>query len=395
MNLLGGIVTVMEKLQPAGHAAPVLSVVVPTYNECANMAPLVAAVREALGDLPWEMLIVDDDSPDHTFAEVARIARHEPRVRCLRRVGRRGLASAVIEGALVANGDVVAVMDADFQHDETKLRPMYDTLVAADADMVVGTRYAGDGGVGDWDGTRQRMSDVATSISRMLVGNQTSDPMSGFFMVKRSVFAASVYDLSQQGYKILLDIISSSPRPLRIAEVPYQFRSRREGESKISAMVLAEFAFLLIEKLSRGLIPPRFVLFSIVGGLGLLVHLSILYLLKTWNLSFLSAQSAAIAGAMVFNFVVNNQFTYHDRRLTGARLITGALLFCVVCSVGALANVGVAELAIKQTHSWSLAGIAGALMGAVFNFGAASSLVWGQRRRGRNYAPDVMTEAAA
>jgi dolichol-phosphate mannosyltransferase len=366
---------------------PLLSVVVPTYNERDNMEPLVAAVREALGDLAWEMLIVDDDSPDQTWDEVARIARTEPRVRCLRRVGRRGLASAVIEGALVANGDIVAVMDADFQHDETVLRPMYNKLIETDADLVVGTRYAAGGGVGDWDGKRQRMSDLATRMSRLLVRDQTSDPMSGFFMVKRAVFAASVYDLSQQGYKILLDIISSAPRPLKIAEVAYVFRNRREGESKISVMVLAEFAFLLVEKLSRGLIPPRFVLFSIVGGLGLLVHIAILYLFKAWNSSFITAQTLAIVGSMLFNFYVNNQFTYHDRRLTGGRLVSGAILFCIVCSIGALANVGVAELAIHRTQSWPLAGIAGAIMGAVFNFGAASSIVWGRRKKRRVVQP--------
>ena len=374
-----------DETRPAARSldAPVVSVVVPTYNERGNVAALVDAVDRALGDLPWEMLIVDDDSPDQTYAEVARIARTEPRVRCLRRVGRRGLASAVIEGALVANGDVVAVMDADFQHDETKLRPMYDKLVETGADLVVGTRYAGDGGVGEWDAKRQRMSDLATTISRLLVGNQTSDPMSGFFMVRRPVFGASIYGLSQTGYKILLDIISSAPVPLKIEEVSYTFRNRREGESKISAMVLAEFAFLLIEKLSRGLIPPRFVLFSIVGGLGLLVHLAILYTFGEFGVGFIRAQTAAIMGAMLFNFVVNNQFTYHDRRLTGMRIVTGAILFCIVCSVGALANIGVAELAIQRTGSWSLAGVAGALMGAVFNFGAASSLVWGQRKRRR------------
>ena len=367
----------------AGPGLPQLSVIVPTYNERTNVEPLVEAVRVALGDLSWEMLFVDDDSPDHTFDEVARVAKLEPRVRCVRRVGRRGLASAVIEGALVASSDVVAVMDADFQHDEARLRPMYDQLVATGCDLVVGTRYAGDGGVGDWNETRQRMSGFATAMSRLLVGDQTSDPMSGFFMARRAVFAASIYDLSQQGYKILLDIISSARKPLKITEVPYVFRNRRGGESKISAMVLAEFAFLLIEKLSRGLIPPRFVLFSLVGGLGLMVHVAILYVFKAGGLAFLPAQEAAIVGAMLFNFVVNNQFTYHDRRLSGGRLVTGAILFCIVCSVGALANVGVAELAIHRTGSWSLAGIAGALMGAVFNFGVANSIIWGERKRRR------------
>lgn len=365
----------------ARQPAPALSVVVPTYNERGNVRAFVAAVRDALGDLPWEMIVVDDDSPDGTWAEVAAIAKDEPRVRCLRRVGRRGLSSAVIEGALAANADVVAVIDGDFQHDETLLRPMYDKLRATGADLVVGTRYAEGGGVGDWNRRRAGMSDLATRISRALVGDQTTDPVSGFFVVRRAVFASAIYGLSQQGYKILIDLISSAPKPLKIEEMPYVFRSRREGESKISLMVLAEFAFLLIDKLSRGLIPPRFVLFAIVGGLGLGVHLALLYLLGGLGFHFLRAQAGATLGAMVFNYVLNNEFTYRDKRLTGASFWIGLVLFTIVCSVGAVANVGVADLAIQRGGGWSLSGIAGAVVGAVFNFGAASSFVWGRRRK--------------
>ena len=367
--------------QHLARHVPSLSLIVPTYNERRNMAPLVAAVDAALGDLPWEMIVVDDDSPDGTFNEVAALARAHPQVRCLRRVGRRGLASAVIEGALAANADVVFVMDADFQHDETVLRPMYDKLLASGADLVVATRYSDGGSVEGWDSSRQKMSDLATRLARILVGNATSDPMSGFFGVRRATFAAAVYDLSQQGYKVLLDIISSSPKPLSIVEVPYVFRDRREGESKLSVMVLAEFGFMLIQKLSRGLLPPRFVLFSLVGGVGLVVHLSILYAARRAGFPFIDGQAIAVAGAMLFNYVINNQFTYGDRRLTGIRFLVGALLFCAICSVGALANIGVAELALHRTHSWSLAGVAGALMSAVFNFGAVSSVVWGRHRR--------------
>ncbi|RYD82970.1 MAG: glycosyltransferase family 2 protein, partial [Sphingomonadales bacterium] len=332
-------------------------------------------------DIPWEMIVVDDDSPDQTFSEVSLLAREEPRLRCLRRVGRRGLSSAVIEGALVANGGVIAVMDADFQHDERILRPMFDKLVATDADLVVATRYAEGGGIGEWDAKRARMSDLATRMACMLVGNQTSDPMSGFFMVRREVFSSVIYDLSQQGYKILLDIISSSERPLKIEEVPYVFRTRQAGESKISLMVLAQFLFLIIEKLTHGLIPPRFALFSIVGGFGLLVHLTILNLLKLGGFDFLTAQVTATGVAMVSNFAMNNEFTYRDRRLTGLSFYGGLLLFVLVCSFGALANVGVANIAIHQFGNWSIAGLAGAIMGAVFNFSAATSLVWRRPRR--------------
>lgn len=376
MSLIEGQQAPIERL-----AAPDISIVIPTFNERDNIAPLIDAVRQALGNLPWEMIIVDDDSPDQTFSEVSRLAREEPRLRCLRRVGRRGLASAVIEGALVANGGVIAVMDADFQHDERILRAMYEKLVATSADIVVATRYGEGGGIGDWDATRARMSDMATRMACLLVGHQTSDPMSGFFMVRREVFASVIYDLSQQGYKILLDIISSSTAPLKIEEVPYVFRTRHEGESKISIMVLAEFLFLIIEKLTHGLIPPRFALFSIVGGVGLAIHLAVLNSLKLFGFDFLSAQTAAIGVAMVSNFIMNNEFTYRDRRLTGLSFIAGLILFCLVCSFGALANVGVAEIAIREVDNWSVAGLVGAIMGAVFNFSAATSLVWRRQRK--------------
>lgn len=360
--------------------APKLSVVVPTFNERGNMEPLVESVREALQDIPWEIIVVDDDSPDGTYDEVTRIAQHEPRVRCLRRVGRKGLSSAVIEGMLVANAGIIAVMDADFQHDESKLPEMYALMTKENADVVVGTRYSEGGGIGDWGKSRAKMSALANDFSRALVNHKTTDPVSGFFMLKRSVLAEALYDLSQQGYKILIDILTSARRPLKVLEVPYVFRNRREGESKISVMVVAEFGFLLIDKLTRGLIPPRFVLFSIVGSLGLIVHLAILRSLLEFDVAFVVGQTAATYIAMTFNFLINNEFTYGDRKLRGPSMLKGLMLFVAVCSVGAIANISVAELAMRGTQSWSFAGISGALMGAVFNFGAASAIVWNRKR---------------
>jgi len=361
-----------------------LSLVVPTYNERANIAPLIAAVARVLDGLDWEIIVVDDDSPDRTFEEVRRIAATDPRVRCLRRVGRRGLSSAVIEGALSASGDAIAVMDADFQHDERILAAMYDKLCDSRADVVVATRYDGKGGVGDWNAGRQAMSRLATWVSRMVIGGRTSDPMSGFFMFRRDLLDEIVYDLSAQGYKILLDMLASARRPLRVEEVPFVFRRRAEGESKISAMVIAEYATLLVEKLSRGFVPGRFVLFCMVGSLGILVHMLALWASRAAGVAFEEGQIMATFVAMLFNFGLNNEVTYRRWRLSGPAIYGGVVAFCLVCSIGALANVSVAELAIAELGSWPLAGLSGALIGGVINFAIADNVVWQVgRRRGR------------
>ncbi len=360
-----------------------LSIIIPTYNEVGNIRPMVERLGEVMQDHRWEAIFVDDDSPDGTASAVTALTREGWPVRCLRRIGRRGLSSAVVEGALAASFDILAVMDADFQHDESLLEKMLAQFHSPTCDLVVGSRYLDGGGVGDWSANRIRMSDLATRLSKILIGNQVTDPMSGFFMVRRSVFEACVYNLSQQGYKILLDIIASSPGKLNIVELPYVFRSRREGQSKLNVLIFAEYGFLLIEKLSGGLIPPRFVFFAIVGGLGLLVNIFALAAFQAAGLHFFRAEIAAIFISMVFNYVLNNQITYRDRRLKGFGFLIGLVIFCAICSVGALANVGVAALAIHSTGNWQLSGIAGALMGVVFNFGVAANFVWNGNRRGR------------
>lgn len=368
---------------PSPVLAPELSVIAPTYNERPNLRQLVAALSAALAGVRWELVLVDDDSDDGTADEAFALAQEGHPVRCIRRIGRRGLASAVVEGALAANAPWLAVIDADMQHDETLLPRMLDLLRAGEADLVVGSRHVAGGGMGDWSAERQKMSSFATRCARLALGTEVGDPMSGFFALGRDTFHACIYDLSQQGYKILLDILSSSPRPLRVVELPYVFRNRTAGESKVDVMVLAEFAFLLVEKMTRGLVPPRFVLFSLVGGIGLLVHLAVLAAMESAGHSFIPAQAVATGVAMVFNYYLNNNFTYRSQRLRGWRSLRGLIVFCLVCSIGGLANVGVARLVLGDSGNWRLAGLAGAVMGAVFNFSVAGQFVWTPRRRRR------------
>ena len=357
---------------------PEIAIIIPTFNEIANIEPLLEKLESALNGIRWEAVFVDDDSPDGTAKVLTKRSRADMRVRALRRVGRRGLASAVTEGILSTSTPYVAVIDGDMQHDERVLPQMLEALRNQDADLVVGSRYVAEGSVEGWHQTRQRISRIATVLARLVVKAELADPMSGFFMIRREAFDASVHNLSNQGYKILLDLIASSPRPLRIKEVPYTFRSRQHGESKLDALVTLEYLSLLLDKLCGKWVPVRFVLFAAIGGLGVVLHMAILALfLSVGAVSFAVAQSISTLTAMTFNFFVNNTLTYRDRRLKGfGPVLRGLLTFCAICSVGAVANVGIANVFFVSNYSWWLSALAGILVGAVWNYGVTSIITW-------------------
>ncbi len=357
---------------------PELAIIVPTFNERDNVIPLLDKIEAALAGIAWEAVFVDDDSQDRTPGIIAERSRIDPRVRILRRIGRRGLSSAVVEGILSTSTPYVAVIDADLQHDERLLAPMLKCLQSGEADLAVGTRYTGGGGVGDWDGRRKTISWVATRLSAFVVKADLSDPMSGFFMIRRDAFEASLRQLSVQGYKILLDIVASAPKPLRVKELPYQFRIRQHGESKLDALVSLEYLMLLLDKTFGRWVPARFILFTAIGGLGLFVHMAVLaVLLKAEELPFIIGQGAATTVAMTFNFFLNNMLTYRDKRLKGFWPLLGGLFsFYLVCSVGAVSNVGIANFMFSHSYSWWVSGIAGVLVGAVWNYAASSVFTW-------------------
>ena len=363
-----------------GWAGRQLAVIVPTLNESANVPVLVAKLHAALAGIDWEVLFVDDDSRDGTAAVARRIAQGDPRVRCLQRIGRRGLSSACIEGILATSAPVVAVMDADLQHDETLLPRMFATLTGEHLDIVVASRYVEGGGVGAWDARRAAISGFATKLSRLIVKSEIADPMSGFFMLRREAFDAAVRDLSGQGFKILLDLFASSPRPPRFRELPFQFRQRQFGESKLDSMVAWEYLMLIADKLVGHIVPVRFVLFALIGGVGVGVNLVVLRLSLTLGARFAVAEIVATVAAMAFNFLLNNRFTYRDRRLKRWRLLRGMVTFGVGCSIGAVANIGIAAQIFGEGRSWWLAGLAGALIGAVWNYAIASTYTWGRAK---------------
>jgi dolichol-phosphate mannosyltransferase len=370
-------------IEPPGAArgAPMLTVVVPCYNERPNVAPLIARLDAALHGVAWEVVYVDDNSPDGTAAEVRRIAQTDPRVRCIRRVGRRGLSSAVIEGALSSSAQYVAVIDGDLQHDETKLPEMLGALRTGRYDLAVGSRHvAGGDDAGLANRWRHILSDGGMKMAQYFLPVRLTDPMSGFFMLPRPLFENLAASLTGQGFKILLDLALSSPAPLRVVEVPFVFRERVAGESKLDPLVLAQFVGLLLDKVFDGLLPLRFISFALVGALGVLVHLVVLTAaLKLLGLHFEAAQAVATVVAMVFNFQLNNDITYRDQRLRGHRLWRGLLVFIVVCGFGAVANIGIANTLYETHTNWTIAGAIGAVIGVVWNYAVSATLVWRAR----------------
>jgi dolichol-phosphate mannosyltransferase len=366
-----------ETAVPPATGAPDVTIVVPCYNERDNVAPLVERLDRALSGFAWEVVFVDDNSPDGTADTARALAEHDGRVRCIRRIGRRGLASAVIEGASSSSAQAIAVMDGDLQHDETKLPAMLRDVMGGDYDLAVGTRHgAGADDSGLSSGFRQRLSRAGIRVAQAFLPVRLSDPMSGFFAIRRQMFERIAPRLTGSGFKILLDLVLSAPAPLRVAEVPFRFRPRASGASKLDVLVLVQFAGLLLDKLTHGAVPLRFLAFALVGGLGVLVHLAVLVTAQTVGLPFGGAQTIATVVAMAFNFQLNNHVTYRDRRLRGPAVWQGLLLFMLVCGVGAIANIGIAR-ALYAGHATSIAaGAMGAVIGVVWNYAVSATLVW-------------------
>jgi dolichol-phosphate mannosyltransferase len=359
---------------------PVLSIVVPTFNERDNVPKLYRKLQAALGGIVWEAVFVDDNSPDRTWEVVRDLARQDGRVRCVRRIGRRGLSGACIEGILASSAPYAAVMDADLQHDETQLPKMLSLLQGGQADLVVGSRYVEGGSADSFDRRRAGFSALATEVAKRALDVSVADPMSGFFMIRRDRFEQLAPQLSTQGFKILLDIVATAHGGLRTVEVPYTFGSRLHGESKLDSMVALDFLGLVLAKFTHDTVSLRFLLFAMVGGAGLFVHLGTLFLgLRLFDLPFAEAQALGAFIAMTSNFILNNFLTYRDQRLKGFAILGGLLAFYLVCSVGLFANVGVAFSVYDKEPIWWLAGAAGALMGVVWNYAMSGLFVWRKR----------------
>ncbi len=366
----------------APQPGPELSIIVPTFNERENIGRLVDLLEACLVGVRWELIVVDDDSPDNTADLVRGLARVNAHIRCVQRIGRRGLSSACLEGMLASSAPFLAVMDGDLQHDERLLPEMLRQLKEGSYDLVIGSRYMAGGSIGQWDEMRAKTSRWATSMSRPWVPEGLTDPMSGFFALRRDTFDLLVRRTSGLGFKLLLDLFASSPRLLRFKELPFEFRTRQAGESKVDGQVVWEYLMLLLDKSIGRYVPVRLVAFALVGGSGVVVHFAVLLLFyRGLSLPFAWGQGLATVLAMTSNFALNNLITYRDRRLTGWHWLRGWLSFALVCGLGAIGNVGVASYLFGQDLHWGLSAMAGIVVGTVWNYAVTASYTWKAKSR--------------
>jgi dolichol-phosphate mannosyltransferase len=362
---------------------PKLAIVIPTFNESGNVQTLLERISLTLSKIEWEVVFVDDDSPDGTSQLIRHMADSNSRVRLIQRIGRRGLASACVEGMLSTSAPYIAVMDADLQHDESILPKMLETLESRPLDVVVASRHAG-GSMGDFSRSRVWLSNLGKKLATFVCHAEITDPMSGFFMIRASYLYEVMHRLSQSGFKILVDLLASSRRPVRAAEVPYTFRSRLSGESKLDSSVLTSYLYLLVDQLVGRWIPVSFVLFCLVGATGVLLHLALLATGLRMGLAFEPAQVIGTFVAMTYNYIVNNNVTFVQRKRKGFAWLTGLLAWYAACSVGIVFNVRIADLLHDHGLGWLIAGTGGLAIAALWNYGLTSVMVW----RGRVRAAD-------
>lgn len=367
-----------------------LAVVLPTYNERSNIASMIGRLEEALAGIAWEAIFVDDNSPDGTSDEARELSQRDPRVRVIQRIGRRGLASAAIEGMMSTAAPVVAVMDADHQHDPKLLPEMLKAVESGDYDVAIASRFAEGASTEAWGRPdRVKASGIANNLARRLTGVELSDPMSGYFMLRAETVRADAHRLSGVGFKILLDIMATVDTALRVKEFPMHFAARAAGESKLDRTVVFEFLVGLYDRWLGRIIPTRFALFGTIGAIGVVVHMAVLAtFLQIFGgppvrgqlvTAFEMGQTTAAMVAMTFNFVLNNALTYSDKRLTGfVPLLKGWCKFALTCSVGLTANIGVAAILVRfGVHEYPSA-ITGIIVGSVWNFALSSRFVWGR-----------------
>jgi len=361
-----------------------LAVIVPTFNERDNVAPFLEALAAVLEQIPYEVIFVDDDSPDGTADVVREISQKDPRVRIVHRINRRGLASACVEGMLASSAPYVAVMDADLQHDEALLPEMLKRLKTKNLDVVVGSRNVAGGSMGEFAQHRVRLSMLGRRFSQSVCRCEINDPMSGFFVLTRAFLMEVVHGVSGIGFKILVDLLASCQRPVRLEEVPYRFRNRQHGVSKLDILVGVEYLQLLLDKFIGDYVSPTFVLFGLVGASGVLLYLAVLWIQLSWlGVPFRQAQGVATVAAMTTNFLLNNVITYRDRRLHGWNILRGLILFYVACSFGVLINVQTAEFARGAGLPWYAAGLLGLILSSVWNYGVTRIFTWRTIRRVR------------
>lgn len=379
-----------------------ISLVVPTYNERGNIDKLVERTGEALASTkePFELIIVDDNSPDGTAEAVKALQSTRPWLQLLVRTQDRGLSTAVMAGWQIAQGDILGCMDADLQHPPEVLANLVENLRRTHADITVASRHVRGGGVSDWSLVRRFVSWTATLLATMILPGtlgEVKDPMSGFFLLRRGVIRRAL--LKPRGYKILLEVLAKGEYET-VTEVPFVFEERVEGGSKIGSSIMWDYVLHLGRISFETGEAARIGKFAVVGLSGALVNLVVYReLVKLPGLTVWSAAATAAAAAVVNNFVWNERFTFpesHKTKPGWGPMLGRFKMFALISAAGLVLNVGVVELLVGRSHtSWMLGVCAGIILAGAWNFFANANLTWGAGAKRRGFAANKALDLQA
>tara|TARA_Y100000991_G_scaffold144045_1_gene108785 strand:- start:332 stop:1441 length:1110 start_codon:yes stop_codon:yes gene_type:complete len=359
----------------------IISIVIPTFNEQNNVSKIINQLLNLDIDYELEIIVVDDNSYDGTAKLVREYGRLDKRVRLINRLGRSGLSSAIKEGCLCASGDIIAVMDADGQHDPSYIVLALETIELKKVDIVLGSRFAKGAIIKGLSIERKSSSSIANNLARLsLYGSYDylTDYMSGFFVFKRNVCIELIEKIDVHGFKFFYELLAISKGKLKILEIPLIFNERMYGDSKLDLPVVWDFLISLLHTFCGRIVPRRAVSFALVGSTGVFIQLSTIYfLLALTNFDFETVLPVGVIIAASSNFIINNILTFRSNKLLGKNFYTGLLKFLLVSSLPIIANVGVTNLFYsKFSTNTFFSQLVGIFVVFIWNYAASSKVVW-------------------
>lgn len=352
-----------------------LSVIIPTFNEAENILKVINEVEDSLQGHDYEIIVVDDNSPDGTSDLVKKYSKSNSKVSCIKRTWKKGLSSAVVEGVALSSKEHICVMDGDGQHNPKDLSKFINEFENQEIDLVIGSRFIGKKNTEGLSSSRNELSRFGIKITNFFLKSPVTDPLSGFFMAKRQSLEGIRGSLYKDGFKILFDILMLD-KSLKFEEVAIDFRSRLKGESKLNISTLFNLAGQIFENLTQGLIPANFIVFAFVGTLGVVVHLASLNILLSFGIEFILGNLCSTLLAMCSNYFLNNYITFHNIHKLFSERLKGLLKYCFANSFSILANIGVASQFYLNDFSAFSSAMLGIMAGLILNYFLSVNLVF-------------------
>lgn len=359
-----------------------ISLILPTLNEEENLKVLLPNLHYILKDYSYEIIVVDDNSTDQSRKVAENLFSDEINGFIHHRIKLLGLSSAIYDGFNLATGEVVVVMDADLQHDPKILPQMIQSIISNNSDICIASRNIENGGYGDLSRMRKFLSKSGIWIANFFLNMNLSDPMSGYFALSRDLFDEVKGRINPRGFKILLEIIYKSSN-IRIAHVPYHFKARRHGETKLTPAIGFEYLLALIDLKVGWIISYRFLQFCFVGFLGSCFNFMIFSLCMTLKIPLLQSVFYAASFGMVWSFLANNFITFSESRYVQKKLLIGGAIYLIFSLPGLLVQISVTvflfnlfSAVLNLNIHYYFIYIAAVIFGAILNYFIHLKITW-------------------